>query len=130
MKLLLTYIIYLVFLGLIIFSAWLYSLRWDFVPWGSHNNDGLFFLYYYIAVIPAMLLTAILKRLILKQETTAYRKNSFFLYLFLISIPALDTHGSQVALAFGFFICVVCLISTLYEITSSKFFIKQQQRLG
>jgi len=114
------YITYFVFIGLIIYTAYLYSLRWDFVIWGSSKRDGLFFLLYYIAVLPMLLVTSIVKRYFLKNESSIYLKNSFFLYTILVTSPALDTHGSQVALALGVVLCIIVCICILFETVKYK----------
>lgn len=114
------YLTYVVFIGLITYTAYLYSLRWDFVVWGSSKRDGLFFLLYYIAILPMFLVTSIVKRYFLKNESSIYLKNSFFLYTILVTTPALDTHGSQVALALGVVFCIIVCICILFEIVKYK----------
>lgn len=120
MKTFIPYTIYLVFISLIIYSGYLYSIRWNFAPWGSSNNDGLFFLFYYILVLPMLLITSILKRIFLKHQKDIYLKYSFYIYTLVISLPSLDTYGSQISLGFG--VTLSMLITTLITIELCKYF--------
>ena len=126
MKFFKIYFIYLAFLSLVIYSGYLYSLRWDYLSWGASNRDGLFFIAYYVIIMPLMIITAIIKRLMLKTISNAFGKNNFFLYLLLISLPALDTHGSQISLGFGVVICIIICICILLEIAKYKIKISKQ----
>jgi hypothetical protein len=85
------------------------------VPWGSSKRDGLFFLAYYLIIIPLMLIVAILKRYRFKNKTSAVLRNSFFLYIIVISLPSLDTYGSQIALGFGVILCMIISLLVLFE---------------
>jgi hypothetical protein len=116
MKSLKIYVTYLVFVSLVLYSGYLYSLRLDYVPWGSRHNDGLFFLAYYIIILPLLIIAAIIKRIFLKDSPHPFIKNSFFLYLLIISLPALDTHGSQISLALGVIACALVCVCILAEI--------------
>lgn len=115
MKLIKSYLIFITFLALVVYSAYLYSLRFDYVPWGSSKRDGLFFLAYYLIIIPLMLIVAILKRYRFKNKTSAVLRNSFFLYIIVISLPSLDTYGSQIALGFGVILCMIISLLVLFE---------------
>lgn len=115
MKLFKLYFVYALFFSLIICSGYLFSLRWNFVPWGSGSNDGLFFLFYYIAVLPLLIITSIAKRILLKKYQNSFLKNSFFFYTATITLPAIDTYGSQTSLALGTCFCIMVSISILVE---------------
>lgn len=110
-----SFLIFIVFFTLVIYSAYLYSLRFDYLPWGSSKRDGLFFLAYYLIILPLMIIVAILKRYILKNRASVFLRNSFFLYLLVISLPSFDTFGSQIALGFGVTLCVIVAIVILVE---------------
>lgn len=115
MKPIKSYLIFITFLALVVYSAYLYSLRFDYVPWGSSKRDGLFFLTYYLIIIPLMLIVAILKRYRFRNKTSAVLRNSFFLYIIVISLPSLDTYGSQIALGFGVILCMIISLLVLFE---------------
>lgn len=115
MKAIQSHLIFITFLSLVIYSGYLYSLRFDYLPWGSSKNDGLFFLAYYLIILPVMFILAILKRYRLKNKTSTFLRNSFFLYLLVVSLPSLDIYGSQIALGFGVTLCTIVAIIVLFE---------------
>lgn len=110
------YAVFAIFLSLVIYAAYLYSLRFDYLPWGSSKRDGLFFLAYYLIILPCMLVVAFVKNLILRGKSTFVLKNSFFFYLFMIALPSLDTHGSQFSLGLGITFCLITSVLILFEI--------------
>lgn len=114
------YVIILIFLCLTIYSGYLYSLRLDYLPWGDSNRDGLFFLAYYLIMLPSMIVIAFLKRLLFKDKATGLQRNSFFFYILFISLPAVDTHGSQISLGLGFVFCLFVSILVLLELYNLK----------
>src|SRR5271154_2710508 len=106
---------YLIFFVLIIQSGFFYSILWHFVPWGNDSDEGLFFLAFYIIDIPLLAIIAFIKRLILKGQNQ-YLRNSFFIYTFLIALPALDTYGSQISVGLGTTICAIVCICIVIEL--------------
>ena len=110
------YTIYLIFLTLILQSFYLYSIRWNFVPWGSSIHDGLFFLFFYFIVLPAIIVIAILKRSLFKSKSASFfKRNSFFIYTLLIALPSIDAYGSQLALGIGSSACLIACVCILIE---------------
>lgn len=120
MKSLKIIIIYIVFITLVIESAYLYSIRWNLVPWGSSQRDGLFFLAFYTIVLPLLILAAIIKRYFLRHRGSIFIRYSFFVYLLLIGLPAIDTFGSQIALGLGVSICLIICGCIFVEIIKYK----------
>lgn len=108
-------VIYILFLVLVVYTGYLYSLRFELVPWGSARRDGLFFLVFYFCILPALVIISGIKRYVYKTYNS-FLKNSFFLYSILITIPAIDTYARQLSLAFSFFISCTIVIMLLYEL--------------
>lgn len=67
-----------------------------------------------------MLIVAFFKRHILKNKASFFLRNSFYFYLLAISLPSLDTYGSQIALGFGVTLCSIILILVLTEVYKIK----------
>lgn len=111
---------YLIFIVIVLQARYLYSLRCDFLPWGSSLRDGLFFLAFYFIILPLLIVVAIIKGYLLRHNENSFIKYSFFLYLFLIGLPAIDTFGSQIALGFGVSICIIICACIFIEIIKYK----------
>ncbi len=103
------------FLCLLIYAFYLYSLRLDYLPWGSRQRDGLFFLSFYLFILPSLLINAALKKFFLKKTGSLIYQNSFFMHIALICIPALDIYGSQLSLLIGVIFCLIGSILVLGE---------------
>jgi hypothetical protein len=116
MKIFKSAFIYLIFIGLTLQAGYLYSILWDFVPWGSSSRDGLFFLFFYIAVLPLLIITSIVKWFLFKKQQSLFLKGSFFLYSTLVGLPAIDTYGSQISLGIGVTICTIVCICIVIEV--------------
>lgn len=108
-------VVHLIFLFLVYYSGYLYSLRSDYVPWGNSLNDGLFFIAFYIIILPLQIIASVAKWLLFKRDSNNFKKYIFFFYVLLISIPALDFEGSQKSLAFGIGISCIIFLSALIE---------------
>jgi hypothetical protein len=104
-------VLYLLFAMFIVFAGYLYSLRCNFVSWGSSLHDGLFFLAFYIFILPALLIIGIAKNYLAKRVVVSIKSNNFFYCTMLVALPALDLHGTQVSLLAG---CIVSLICFVY----------------
>ena len=108
-----TIAIFLVFEMLVSYTFYLYSLRSNYVPWGSGLRDGLFFLVLFVVVLPAMLLLSVFK-VFLKRQKIVLRFN-YFLYSLLIIIPALGNAYSQSGLLAGMVICILIFLLNILE---------------
>jgi len=106
---------YIVFIVLVIESGYLYSIRWDFVPWGSSLRDGLFFLAFYTIIIPLLVATAVFKRSLMRNSNQSFIRNSFFVYSLAIILPSIDTSGSQASLGLGVIVSGIISVCTLLE---------------
>jgi hypothetical protein len=93
---------------------YLYSLRCDSVPWGSHHNDGLYFLMYYLIVLPAMIILSIVK--VFEKERQLFFRLNYFLYAFLISLPAIISLRTQFMLNTGMIISAIIAIVNIFEL--------------
>ena len=103
----------LVFEILVLYSFYLYSLRCDFVFWGSSLRDGLYFLEFFILIVPVMVILSVLK-VFLKLANTFFRFN-YFLYTLLIAIPGIGDAYSQTSLMAGMTICIVVFFLNIVE---------------
>lgn len=111
---------YIVFFALVIESGYLYSIRWDYVSWGSSRRDGLFFLSFYIITIPLLVAVAILKRSFFRNSEKPFMKVSFFAYALAVGLPSIDTSGSQISLGLGVIICIGISICVLLEFVAQS----------
>ena len=106
-------LIFVAFGLLISYTFYLYSLRSDYVSWGSGLRDGLYFLVFFIIVLPLMILLSVLK-LFIKEQNILLR-TSYFFYTFLITIPAIGDAYSQSKLIWGMSICLIVLVLNISE---------------
>jgi hypothetical protein len=106
-------ILYFFFFVLAGESGYLYSIRWNWVSWGSSQREGLFFLAFYTVILPLLIAISVIKCYLLRHAKTTFIKYSFFAYLAMVGLPAIDTFGSQKTLALGtsasLIICVCAL---------------------
>jgi hypothetical protein len=109
------YFVFALYFSLVVYSGYLYSLRWDFLHPGANLRDGLFFLAFYIIILPLLIVTSILKIYFFKPILNNYLKFSFVLYSLLITLPAIDTTGSQTSLAMGTIFCLLTSLCILVE---------------
>lgn len=103
------------FLILVLYAGYLYSLRWDFLPWGSSRRDGLFFLGFYFIVLPLMLMVSFLKRFWAVYNNNWFKSHNFFIYVVLIALPSVETYGSQISLAIGVIISFTVAVLIIFE---------------
>lgn len=94
-------------------TFYLYSIRSDYVPWGSALTDGLFFLAFFIWVLPSMILLSVLKLFIKKQDLIF--RFSYFFYSFLVAVPAIGDAYSQSKLLWGMGLCIFVFLLNIFE---------------
>jgi hypothetical protein len=119
------YSLFLIFFTLITYSGYLYSLRWNFFNPVAGLRDGLFFLAFYIIILPLLLLVSSLKTFYFKSVSNSFLKFSFFLYTLLIAFPSVDTTGSQMSLGIGTifsFLCGLWIVAEFYKIVKTGLF--------
>jgi hypothetical protein len=98
-------------------TAYLFSLRFDGVPWGDESRDGLFMLTYPMVILPSTLFFAIVKYK--AGKTSGCEKANYFFYtlvmlgVFLLSI--FDAY-SQIFLLVGILANVIICLLVLVEI--------------
>ena len=108
---------YAIYEILTLFAFYLYSLRSNFLPWGSHANDGLYFLAYFIIVLPAMLGVSLSKALLSKGNFA--KRYSYFAYTILISMPAIVSLKAQLSITIGVTASLCVALINLFEWHSS-----------
>jgi hypothetical protein len=109
------YILYVFYLGLVIYCGYLYSLRIDNVPWGSSKRDGLFFISFYIILLPLLIMISTLNYYLSTKNLKLYFKKKLFYYTILIALPAIDTKGHQLSLTIGFFTSLSVSLIIIYK---------------
>ena len=100
---------------LLCFSSYLFSIRSDIVPWGNSLRDGLYFLAFYVCILPAMLVLSFIK-ITLCDRRNVYVKYSYLLYSILIFGVSLGDAYSQLNINGGMFLSLFLTIIVVAEV--------------
>ena len=79
--------------------------------WGDTTHDGLYFLAYYIYILPALIILSIINAVLIKRRIMRF---SYILYIVLMTIPAIISIKSQMTINLGVLVCLsVFIVNTL-----------------